>query len=139
MIPFESFTASSKKDIKNAQKFLQCEKNIVIANLMLLLFVVGFETVLVLDLHKIVESLLAGTFFNSLLNMLVCHMNHIHLLEARPCTIIRHVIVLIVIYFYQVNHTFSESKCSPINFFLLFFNFLYVQTIFVLKNKVHIK
>ena len=34
---------------------------------------------------------------------------------------------------------FFESKCSPINSFYLFFNCFYVKTIFVLKNKVHIK
>ena len=41
-----------------------------------------------------------------------------------------------VIYFKQVNHTFFESKCSPIiNLFINFF----VETVFVLKNKVHNK
>ena len=59
--------------------------------------------------------------------------------KARPCTITRRVIVRCVIYFYQVNHTFFEIKCLPINSFHLFFYFFYEKTIFVLKNKVHIK
>ena len=41
-------------------------------------------------------------------------------------TITRRVIVRCVIYFQQVNHTFFESKCWPINSFILFFNFFIV-------------
>ena len=48
-------------------------------------------------------------------------LNKYHILEA--CTTTQRVIVRCVIYFYQVNHTFFESKCSAINSFHLFFNF----------------
>ena len=43
-----------------------------------------------------------------------------HSLKAHPCTVIWRVIVRCVIYFYWVNHTFFESKCSPTNSFHLF-------------------
>ena len=62
---------------------------------------------------------------------------NLDLLKARPFTTTRHVIVRCVIYFYQVNHTFFESKSSPVNSFHFFFQLFYVKTIFVLKNKVH--
>ena len=50
---WEFYSQLKKRHKTNAQKFLQCQKNIVTVNLMLLLYVVGFETVLFMDLHKI--------------------------------------------------------------------------------------